>query len=155
MKSCKNKTAEQIFSLSLLIGCVALMLFCAIVRLCGGLWFAADLNAVPVPDKIWQEIIKGGLLVFELIFVYKILCRASWGVCFLVAVAETVIGVVLGETVNNEIVSNLFYMACYLIIPIIFVRKWWSIFENALLYILQLLYVIIFFNCKNRRNKYK
>lgn len=144
MKPLKNKTAEQIFSLSLLIGCVALMLFCAIVRLCGVLWFAADLNAVPVPNKFWQEVIKGALLVFELIFVYKILCRTSWGICFIIAVIETLIGVILGETINDEIVSNLFYMACYLIIPIFFVRKWWSIFENALLYGLTMLYGIIF-----------
>lgn len=145
MKYFKDKTAEQTFSLCLLISCVAIMLFCAIVRLCGGLWFAADLDGVPVPNEFWQEVIMGSLLIFELVFVYEILCRAKWLVCIIIAVTETAIGILIGYlTGSDRLATNLFYMACILIIPIFFVRKWWSILENALLYGLSTLYGIVF-----------
>lgn len=145
MRYFKNKTAEQTFSICLLISCVALMLFCAIVRLCGGLWFAADLDGVPVPNEFWQEVIMGLLLAFELVFVYKILCRAKWSVCVIIAVVETIFGILIGYlTESNRIATSLFYMACILIIPIFFVRKWWSVLENALLYGISTLYGIVF-----------
>lgn len=92
----KNKTAEQTFSVCLLISIVFIMLFCAIVRLCGGLWFAADISKIVEPSKLWQEVIKGALLVFELLFVYKILCRTSFFTCFLIAFGETLVGILLG-----------------------------------------------------------
>ena len=139
-----NKTGEQIFVLCLLVTCVAVMLLCLITRLCGVLWFAADLEAIKEPSKFWQEVIKGALLVFELIFVYKILCRASWFICFIIAVLQTVCIIIIGCFSNNTIITNIFNMACILIIPIFFVRKWWSILENALLYGISMLYGIIF-----------
>ena len=139
-----SKTPEQILSLCLLIVTSFAMLLCVIARLCGCLWFAADLTGVKEPSKFWQEVIKGALLVFELVFVYKILCRASWLVCFGIAVVETLVGIILGETISNTIVSNLFYMACILFIPVFFVRSWFSLLENAILYCLSMLYGIVF-----------
>lgn len=140
----KNKTGEQIFSLCLLISVTLIMLFCAIVRLCGGLWFAAELSKITAPSKFWQETVKATLLIFELLFVYKILCRTSFLTCFGIAIAETLVGILLGETVNNSIVSNLFYMACYFIIPLCFRREWFSLLEGAILYGLQILYSVLF-----------
>ena len=139
-----NKTGEQIFALCLFISVVAVMLFCAIVRLCGGLWFTADLESIPEPSKVWQEIIKGALLVFELLFVYKILCRTSWIICFGIALAETLIGILLGETINNAIVSNIFYLVCYLIIPVLFVRHWTVYIDVLCIYALSFLYSLCF-----------
>jgi hypothetical protein len=118
-----NKTGEQIFSLCLLVGVVALMLFCAIIRLCGGLWFSADMSKVPEPSKFWQEVIKGLLLFVEAIFVFKILCRKSWLVCGITAFTEVVIGIAIGELFDNYLVSNIFYAFCYLIVPFFIVRK--------------------------------
>ena len=140
----KNKTGEQIFALCLLVSVILLMLFCAIVRLCGGLWFAADMSKITAPSKILQETVKAALLIFELIFVYKILCRVSFFTCFGIAIAETLVGILLGETVNNAIIINLFNMACILFIPVFFVRSWFSLLENALLYGLSMLYGIVF-----------
>ena len=140
----KNKTGEQIFALCLLISVTLIMLFCAIVRLCGGLWFAADMSKITAPSKFWQETVKATLLIFELLFVYKILCRTSFFTCFGIAIAETLVGILLGETVNNSIVSNLFYMACYFIIPLCFRREWFSLLESAILYGLQILYSVLF-----------
>lgn len=140
----KNKTGEQVFSLCLLISVTLIMLFCAIVRLCGGLWFAAELSKITAPSKFWQETVKATLLIFELLFVYKILCRTSFLTCFGIAIAETLVGILLGETVNNSIVSNLFYMACYFIIPLCFRREWFSLLESAILYGLQILYSVLF-----------
>ena len=139
-----NKTGEQIFSLCLLVGVVALMLFCAIIRLCGGLWFTADMSKVPEPSKFWQEVIKAILLIFELLFVYKILCRTSWLICFAIALAQALVGILLGETISNAIVSNIFHMACVLFIPCAFIRKWYSLLDNIILYALSMLYGIIF-----------
>ena len=140
----KNKTGEQVFSLCLLISVILIMLFCVIVRLCGGLWFAADLSKITAPSKFWQETVKATLLIFELLFVYKILSRTSFLICFGIAIAETLVGILLGETVNNSIVSNLFYMACYFIIPLCFRREWFSLLESAILYGLQILYSVLF-----------
>ena len=139
-----NKTGKQIFALCLLVSVVVVMLFCAIVRLCGGLWFAADLESIPEPSKFWQEVIKGALLIFELLFTYRILCRTSWLICFAISLAETLVGILLGELVDSTVVSNLFYMACILFIPLAFIRKWYSLLDNAILYALSLLYGIIF-----------
>ena len=140
----KNKTGEQIFALCLLVSVILLMLFCAVVRLCGGLWFAADMSKIVEPSKFWQEIVKGILLLIELLFVYKILCRTSLFICFLIAFGETLVGILLGETIDNAIISNLFYMACYLFIPVFFVRSWFSFLENAIMYGLSILYGIVF-----------
>lgn len=140
-----DKSGEQIFVLCLLISSIAVMLLCVIARLFGILWFAADLEIVPVPNKFWQEVITAALMVFELIFVYKILCRTKWIICFCIAVIETLIGILIGYLTNgNDIATNIFYLACILFIPIIFVRKWYSILENALLYAISMLYGVIF-----------
>ena len=140
-----GKTGEQIFVLCLLITCIAVMLLCLIARLCGVLWFAADLEAIPIPNEFWQEIINAALMIFELVFVYKILCRTKWWICFLLSIVETLTGILIGYLTNkNTIITNIFYLICILIIPIFFVKKWYSIFENALLYAISMLYGIVF-----------
>lgn len=149
-----NKTGEQIFVLCLLVSVVAVMLFCAIVRLCGGLWFTADLDSVPEPSSFWQEVIKGILLIFELIFTYKILCRASWIICFCIAFIETVIGIVIGYFAEQTYIMTIYYFLCMMIIPICFKRTWFTLIESLLLYIICSLYGLIFFSRKNRRYKY-
>lgn len=139
-----DKTGEQIFSLSLLVGVVAIMLLCLIARSCGILWFAADLKSIKEPSRFWQEIIKSGLLIFELVFVYKILCRKSWAICFAIAIGQTAAVAVIVFTTNNSILSNIFNMACILFIPIFFVKSWFSLLENAILYLISMLYGVIF-----------
>lgn len=143
-----TKTSEQIFSLCLLIGVVALMLFCCIVRLCGGLWFTAELSKIQEPSKAWQEVIKGALLVFELIFVYKLLCRTKWWICFLISVVETGIGILISYLLRNfdygQTITNIFYMMCIFIIPLPFIKHWYSLIDSAVVYGLGLLYGIVF-----------
>lgn len=140
-----NKTGEQIFVLCLFVGCVAVMLLCVIARLCGILWFAADLTAVPVPNKFWQEVIMILLLAFELIFVYKILCRAKWWICFCIAFTQAIICELLGLFIEeSNLIINIFNLVCYFIIPLFFVKHWFSIVESAILYILQTIYAILF-----------
>lgn len=139
-----NNKGEKIFSLCLLCTSVILMLFCAIVRLCGGLWFTADLSKIPTPEMWLQEIIKGVLLVFEATFVFKILCRKKWLVCIGLAILYTLLGIAVGAIFNNVIVSNVYYALCYLFVPIIFVRKWYSLLDNVILYITALLYGLLF-----------
>lgn len=140
-----DKTGEQIFSLCLLIFIVVAMLFCAIVRLCGGLWFTADLESISEPSRFWQEVIVAALLAFELLFVYKILCRTKWIICLGIAIAESLIGILIGYLTNgNTIATNIFYLVCYLVIPIPFVKHWFCIIESIILYALQMLYAVLF-----------
>ena len=140
-----DKSGEQIFVLCLLVSSVAVMLLCVIARLCGILWFAADLEAVPVPNKFWQEVIMAALMIFELLFVYKILCRTKWWICFCISTVETLIGILIGYLTNgNNIYTNIFYLVCYFIIPIFFVKNWFSIIESAILYALEMLYAVLF-----------
>lgn len=143
MKYFKDKSAEQIFTLCLLVSCVIVMLFCAIVRLCGGLWFTADLDSVPVPSEFWQQFIKACLLVFELSFTYKILCRTKWIICVVVGVLQT-IAIAFIPNLNNTII-NIINLFLYFAIPLCFVRQWQAIVDSAFLYIVCLLYSLIFF----------
>lgn len=143
-----TKTSEQIFSLCLLIGVVALMLFCCIVRLCGKLWFTADLTNIKEPSKAWQEIIVGVLMAFELTFAYKLLCRRGWWICIIIAICETLIGVLIGYLVRNlsygKIITNAFYALCIFIVPLPFVRNWFSLIDSTTLYLIEMLYCLIF-----------
>lgn len=143
-----KRTSEQIFSLCLLIGIVVLMLFCCIVRLCGGLWFTADLSNIKTPSVIWIDAIHGVLLVFELTFVYKMLCRKNWLVCIGIALVQTGINLIIGYTVKDEttsqIIINMLNLVCYFIIPLPFVKHWFSLIDSAVLYGLELLYSLMF-----------
>lgn len=139
-----TKNGNQIFSLCLLIFTICAMSFFAIVRLCGCLWFSADLSAIGTPNEFCQEAIKAGLLIFELLFVYKILCRTTWRVCLAIATIETTIGIIIGYFVNNETISNVYYMSCILLIPTAFVKTWFSLLENIIFYVISMLYGVIF-----------
>lgn len=143
-----ERTGEQIFSLCLLIGIVVIMLFCCIVRLCGGLWFTADLSSIKQPSKFWQEVIKGVLLTSELLFVYKLLCRSKWWICFIIAVCETGLGIVISYLLRDldygQTITNIFYMLCIFLIPLPFVRHWFSLIDSAVVYGLGCLYGLIF-----------
>lgn len=136
----RKKTPEQVFSFCLFISCFALMLFCAIVRLCGGLWFSADLSQIEEPSAFWQEVIMALLFVFEAMFVYKILCRTKWIWCFLMSVAQLLL-VFLSK---NIILDNIINLSAYFIVPFIFKRKWITLLESLVFYIIYTLYAICF-----------
>ena len=143
-----KRTSEQIFSLCLLIGIVVLMLFCAIVRLCGGLWFTADLSKIQEPDRAWQEAIMISLLAFELTFAYKLLCCKSFEVCILIAFLQSISCTLLGYLTRNlyigNLITNLFSCICIFVIPLIATRQWFVLIDSATLYILELIYSLLF-----------
>ena len=128
------------------------MIICLIARLFGLLWFSFDLSKIVEPSKFWQEIVKGILLLIELVLIYRILCRTSSFLCFFLALGETLVGILLGETINNYVVSNLFYMACILFIPVFFVKTWFSFLENVIMYAICMLYGIVFLVGKRMEN---
>lgn len=136
----RKKTPEQVFSFCLFIGCFSLMLFCAIVRLCGGLWFSADLSYIKEPSPFWQEIIMACLLIFELLFVYKILCRTKWIWCFLISIAQ----VILLYFSKSALIDNIINLVLYFAIPFVFKRKWGVLLESAFMYIVCTLYASLF-----------
>lgn len=136
----RKKTPEQVFSFCLFIGCFALMLFCAIVRLCGGLWFSADLSQIEEPSAVWQEVIMALLLSFELTIVYKILCRTKWFYCILISLGQ--IGLLYIS--NSLLFDNIINLILYFAIPFAFNRKWVSLLESAFMYILCMVYASLF-----------
>ena len=136
----RSKSAEQTFTLSLLIGCVGVMLFCAIVRLAGVFWFTADLESVPVPSEFWQDRIMNILYIFEETFVYKILCHTRWSICILIAIIQTVVL----EFIPSELAINIINLITYFIIPFCFRRDIWSLIDSTVLYATSLLYSLLF-----------
>lgn len=136
----KNKTAEQVYTMSLLIGCFCLMLFCAIVRLCGGLWFSADLSSIQEPSEFWRDIIMNLLFVFELTFVYKILCRTKWIWCILISIAQCLILKPLPENWIPSLVN----LIIYFLVPFLFVRDWHTLIDSAFMYGISFVYSLLF-----------
>lgn len=52
----ESHTDEQVLSMVLIISCIILTMFFAIVRLCNGLWFRyIDFNSVKLPSFIIQQ----------------------------------------------------------------------------------------------------
>lgn len=136
----KNKTAEQVYTMSLLIGCFCLMLFCAIVRLCGGLWFSADLSSIQEPNQKIQDIILGALLVFELTIVYKILCRTKWLYCIVISICQ----LILIYIVDNKLIANIINLVAYFVVPLVFTKRWFALVDSAFMYIISGIYSFLF-----------
>jgi hypothetical protein len=136
----RKKTPEQVFSFCLLVGCFMLMLFCAIVRLCGGLWFTADTSIIKEPSEFWQDVILAFLFVLEATFIYKLLCRTSWFISFIVSVIE----IVVIYFCPNQLTKNILNLVCYFLIPFLFQRKWVVLLETLFVYLICNLYAILF-----------
>lgn len=136
----RQKTPEQVFSFCLFVGCFILMLFCAIVRLCGGLWFTADTSQIEEPSKLLQDIIMGALMVFEATFVYKILCRTNWIWCILIAIGQ----LLLVYFAPNTLVANIINVLAYYVVAILFRRNWVSLIETTIIYLLGFAYSALF-----------
>jgi hypothetical protein len=140
----RTKTAEQVFSACLLATCVIVMIICVIARLCGCLWFSADPSLIKEPNKVWQEIIKALLLIFELVFVYKLLCRATWFICIVMSVVQTALGLLISYLTNNSTFVSVFNIVFTSVVSILFIRHWFVLVDIAVVYILELLYGILF-----------
>lgn len=140
----KDKSAEQILSFCLLISTTILMLFCAIVRLCGGLWFSADLSVVPIPSEQWQDVIMSALLAFELVFTYKILCRCHW----LVALAFAICHTGIAAFIPSLLWTNIFHIAMIMLIPAIYTVDLRTFIDSLLLWLLCGLYSAIFLTAR-------
>ena len=136
----KSKTREQIFSLTLLVTCVVLIILCAIARCLGILWFAADLNSININNVTIQIIVKSCLLIFEITFTYKILCKVKFIYCFLFAVIETTI---LGF-IPNHIVVLIVQFILYFGLPILITKDKFSLLDSLILFIITNLYSAVF-----------
>lgn len=136
----KKKTPEQVFSFCLFVGCFILMLFCAIVRLCGGLWFTADTSTIKEPSEVWQDIIMGALMVFEATFVYKILTRTNWLWCFLISVGQ----LILVYFAPIPLVANIINLLGYYVVALCFRKHWVSLIETTIIYLLGFAYSALF-----------
>jgi hypothetical protein len=94
----------------------------------------------------------GLLMVFELTFIYKLLCRTNWFICIIISIIQTLIctginclvELVFNNCIDGNTVVQIFNIVCYFIIPLLFVRNWFSLIDSFILYGLQLLYSILF-----------
>lgn len=136
----RKKTPEQVFSFCLFVGCFMLMLFCAIVRICGGLWFTADTSIIKEPSEFWQSVIMSSLLLFEITIVHKILSRKSWLFAFLLSLSQLALVILVENNTIDSIINLLYYFVPHLIIH----RKWKTLFESAFVYLTILLYSLLF-----------
>lgn len=135
-----NKTAEQTMTLCLLILCIVVMAFCAIVRMCGALWFTADLNKVPIPSQYWQNRIMNIFYAFELTMVYKIMSSASWSICIIIAIIQTVIM----EYIPSDLAVNIIGLLLFFIIPIVLTKDIKTGIDCTFLYLAGLAYSALF-----------
>lgn len=140
MKVWKNKTPEQILSAWMLIVCATVMLFCAIVRISGGLWFTADLGSVPIPSQFWQEFITACLFAFEMVFVYKILCRCNWIIAIIISVLHTTVM----AFIPTQLWTNIFNIIAVFIVPMVYTKRTKTFFDSLFLYAIELIYSTIF-----------
>jgi hypothetical protein len=117
-----------------------LMLFCAIVRLCGGLWFTADTSIIKEPSKFWQDVIMAGLFAFETTIVFKILCKTKWIYCFLISCCE----LLLFDIFKNQLISNIISIVSYYVVAFCFQRKWIVLIETTIIYLIGFIYSALF-----------
>ena len=136
----RSKTPEQVFSFSLLVGCFLLMLFCAIVRICGGLWFTADTSLIKEPNEFWQTVIMASLLLFEITIVHKILSRKSWKFAFMLSLSQLALVMLIENNTIDSVINLLYYFVPHLIIH----KKWKTLVESAFVYALLILYSLLF-----------
>lgn len=135
-----SKSREQVFSICLLAVCFILIIICAIARCCGILIFSADLSIINITNSTIQVIIKACLLLFELVFVYKILCKIKFIYCFIIAVIEVII---LGF-ISNTIIVFIIEIVLYFGIPVLVTKDLYSLLDSLVLFVITNLYSLIF-----------
>ena len=140
----KDKSAEQILSFCLLISTTILMLFCAIVRLCGGFWFFAELSVVPLPSEKWEEFIISALLGIYVLFIYKLRFRCRLLVLLSVFICHTGIA----AFIPSLLWTNIFHIAMIMLIPAIYTVDLRTFIDSLLLWLLCGLYSAIFLTAR-------
>lgn len=142
LKYRESHTDEQVLSMVLIISCIILTMFFAIVRLCNGLWFRyIDFNSVKLPSFIIQQHIMMILQIFEMLFCYKLLLRTSWLISLILAIIHTVLSGYIPYP-YNIIVCNIFWLSCGLITT----KSWKTIVDFIFLFTVISLYGLLFVN---------
>lgn len=113
----RSKSPSQVYSLCALCISIFAVGFFAIIRALGCLWYATDTSAIPDQPFVIREITKAFLLALEFALMYRLLCRTKWWICCVIAVVETAIA----YYIPIDTVTQIFYIACYVIIPLSFI----------------------------------
>lgn len=136
----KKQTPEQILTFVLMVVCFSVMLLCALVRLTNTDWLLAELTKIPIPSEFWQDRIMNVLFIFEMVFVYKILCRIKWKWCLFFSIIQTIIIIFTPE----ELYANILNLCIILLFPILCTRKLSAIIDSIFLYALMTIYGLLF-----------
>ena len=136
----KKQTPEQILTFVLMVVCFSVMLMCALVRLTNTDWLLAELTKIPIPSEFWQDRIMNVLFIFEMVFVYKILCRIKWEWCLFFSIVQTIIIIYTPE----ELYANILNLCIILLLPILCTRRLSAIIDSIFLYALMTIYGLLF-----------
>lgn len=136
----KKQTPEQILTFVLMVVCFSVMLICALVRLTNTDWLLVELTKIPIPSEFWQDRIMNVLFIFEMVFVYKTLCRIKWKWCLFFSIVQTIIIIFTPE----ELYANILNLCIILLFPILCTRKLSVIIDSIFLYALMTIYGLLF-----------
>lgn len=115
---------------------LALTVSTFLLRIIGLDWFASN-TEIPEPPKIVQAIIKASLKAFELVFVYKLLCKKSWVFCTIVSVLQSF----LAGFIPVGYAQSLFDLAVMIAVPIALRKnKLHAIVDTLFVYSIMCLY---------------
>lgn len=129
-----DQKSKQIFIAGLFYVCLLMTVGAALLRIFGLHWFDSTVKIQDPPLTI-QKIIKALLFLFEDLFVYKILTKHNWVLCFILSCGHLFISGFL-----NSGLSWLLDAAIMLIVALIFQRRWKAVFDFLFLYLLMTLY---------------
>lgn len=80
------------------------------IRLVGVDWFTSSVE-IPEPSEPIQKLIKAGLKVFELVFIYKILTKRSFFFCLIISIAQTIVTPLFGAGYVQSALDMAFWFA--------------------------------------------
>ena len=116
------------------------MVLCALVRMCGSTYLAADTDFIEIDNVVVQLIIKFILLFVEMLFTYKILCKTKFWICAIIAVVEIIIIGCIPNAAIVFIVEVVFYVA----VPVIITKDKYTLIDCAALFTITSLYSFLF-----------
>ena len=135
----KNILVAGLFYTFLILTVMAFLL-----HILGAKWFLATVE-IPEPSVTICKLIKACLKVFELMFVYKMLTKRSFTVCFWISVLQTaLIGFLPLGTFQSTTDCVLMFA-----FPILFRKdRLWAVVDTLFIYIVMCLYGSLFMIAK-------
>lgn len=136
--------SKSIFAAGLFYTFLILTVVAFLLHLLGADWFLATIE-IPEPSSTMCKLIKAFLKAFELMFVYKMLTKRSFGLCFIISVLQTASVGFLPLGTSQSVVDCVLMFA----FPIILRKdRLWAVVDTIFIYIVMCLYGSLFLIAK-------